>query len=112
MFLENFCNNFNLRKNDNRYLIVVLILSFLITIVSIKYNREVGVVRPDTMMFLRNSLFYAGIPADNLRIAGYMYLSPVICFFTSLIFRLGIVSRTAIFIVCGAFALIVCESVT
>lgn len=106
MFLENFCNYLNLRKNDNRYLIVVLILSFLITIVSIKYNREVGVVRPDTMMFLRNSLFYAGIPADNLHIAGYMYLSPVICFFTSLIFRLGIVSRTAIFIVCGVFSII------
>lgn len=106
MVLENFCNNFNLRKDDTRYLIVVLILSFLVTIASIKYNRQVGVVRPDTIMYLRNSLVYAGIPTDYLHIAGYMYLSPVICFLTSLIFRLGMVSRTAIFIVCGAFSII------
>jgi len=63
-------------------------------------NRQayVGVSYYDVYVYLNNAIIFAGGPAGNLSV---IYLSPLMPFLTSLIFRLGYVSENVIFILDG-----------
>ena len=80
---------FNIKQKDKYYLLFILI-----------YN-NLGIYCSDVYVYLLNALYYTG---TNIRATGTIYLSPLICYLTSIFFRLGFVDLQAIYIVTGAFA--------
>ena len=94
--------DFNIGKKDRYCLLFILIFSCLLVGYYINFNYALGVACSDVYIYLLNSLYYAGY---NVNVAENIFLSPVICFLTSLIFRLGLVDKLAIYIVTGAFAI-------
>lgn len=62
-------------------------------------------VFPDTLIYLINSLNYAGLN-EYMNNSNTMFLSPVICCLTSLLFRLEIVNKGSIFLVTGSFFIV------
>lgn len=94
--------DFNLNKKDYYYLIVVALFSVVLTANYIIFNMNLGIYCSDVYVYLLNALYYTG---TNIRSTGTIYLSPLICFLTSIFFRLGFVDRLAIYIVTGAFAI-------
>ena len=95
--------DFNLNKKDYYYLIALTVFSFVLTCYYIIFNWNLGIYCSDVYIYLLNALYYTGI---NIRATGTIYLSPIICFLTSIFFRAGLVDRLAIYIVTGAFAII------
>lgn len=93
--------DFNLNKNDYYYLAIVTIFSIALTCNYIIFNLNFGIYCSDVYVYLLNALYYTG---ENIRSTGTIYLSPLICFLTSIFFRLGLVDKLAIYIVTGAFA--------
>ncbi len=91
-------------KSDKLSLTVVLIFAFLTTFTIIYLNSThaiLGHSHRDVFFYLIQSLKFSGV-----EITGYnyvSYLSPVIPFMTSLIFRLGFVSEASIFFASGIF---------
>ena len=74
-----------------------------LNILKIIWNEEIYISYcSDVYVYLLNSLNFAGI---DLGSHSPLYLSPVICFCTSLLFRLGYVDITSIYIVTGVFAI-------
>lgn len=94
--------DFDLNKRDRHFLIIITILSFVLTSYYIAFNLNFGIYCSDVYVYLLNALYYTG---TNIRSTGTIYLSPLICFLTSLFFRLGFVDKLAINIVTGAFAI-------
>ncbi|MBQ8016622.1 MAG: glycosyltransferase family 39 protein [Methanobrevibacter sp.] len=92
----------NLNKKDYYYLIIITIFSIVLTINYIIFNSNLGIYCSDVYVYLLNSLYYTG---TNIRSTGTIYLSPVICFLTSIFFRMGFIDKIAIYIVTGAFAI-------
>lgn len=102
----NFKKNFselNLAKIDILYLFVLIIFSTLISINMINFNLNLGIYCSDVFVYLINSLNFTGINVDA---TSTMYLSPVICFLTSILFRFGIVDELAIYIVTACFGIL------
>ncbi len=95
--------DFNLGKNDKYYLLGLLIFSALLTAHYINFNLNIGVSCSDVYIYLINALYYTGI---NRHATGFIYLSPLICFLTSILFRLGLVDVISIYIVTGIFAIL------
>ncbi len=91
----------NLNKKDYYCLIIIAVFSIVLTCNYIIFNSNLGIYCSDVYVYLLNSLYYTG---TNIRSTGTIYLSPVICYLTSLFFRLGLVDKLAIYIVTGAFA--------
>lgn len=58
----------------------------------------IGVPYYDVFVYLNNALIFAGIPVGNMSV---IYLSPLMPFLTSLMFRLGYISANVIFILDG-----------
>ena len=94
--------NFNALK-DNKELILITIISTILVAYYINFNNNLGIYCSDVYVYLLNALYYAG---TNIHSTKSIYLSPVVCFLTSLIFELGYVDKVAIFIVTGIFAII------
>ena len=92
---------FNLNKKDYYCLIIITVFSIVLAVNYIIFNSNLGIYCSDVYVYLLNSLYYTGV---NIRSTGTIYLSPVICFLTSIFFRLGFVDKLAIYIVTGAFA--------
>ena len=90
-----------LNLKDKYYLLFIIILSTIIVGYYINFNSNVGIFCSDVYIYLQNSLYYTGIQLNNNQ---NIYLSPLICFLTSLFFKAGFVDNTAINIVTGAFA--------
>ena len=93
------------RSNENKlYFFFILLFSTLITVLLIWINNSqeiLGTSYRDVYFYLIEALRFSGHS-----ISGYeyvSYLSPLIPFLTSLLFRLGMVSETSIFIVTGIF---------
>lgn len=63
----------------------------------------IGISYYDVFVYLNNALIFAGIPIGNMSV---IYLSPLIPFLTSLIFRAGYISANAIFILSGIIFII------
>ena len=98
-----FSKDMNINKRDFPYILFLLIFSLLITTQMIIFNNQIGIYCSDVFIYLLNSLNFTGV---NINANGSMYLSPIICFITSLFFRAGYVNINAIYIVTGIFAII------
>lgn len=96
-------NSFS-KLNNNFALIFVILFALILTIASIWLNSTgniLGHSYRDVYLYLIDSLRFSGV-----EITGYEYvnyLPPLIPFLTSILFRLGFVSQTSIFIVTGIF---------
>jgi hypothetical protein len=91
-----------IRKNKIDLIFILLIAIFTLGLVYwlININNQLGIYCSDVFIYLLNSLNFAGY---SIGTSSTMYLSPVICFLTSLIFRLGVIDQTVIFAITGIF---------
>jgi len=86
---------------DKYYLLFLTILGTVLVGYYINFNNTIGIHCSDVYIYLLNALYYTG---TNIRSTGTIYLSPLICFLTSIFFYLGFVDKFAIYIVTGGFA--------
>lgn len=91
---------FNRNKLDLLFILFITIFSSILVYLLINVNNSLGIYCSDVFIYLTNSLQFAGYPIGK---PSTLYLSPVICFLTSLIFRAGFIDQIAIFSVTGAF---------
>lgn len=90
----------NKNKLDLLFVFFIAIFSSILVYFLINANNNLGIYCSDVFIYLTNSLHFAGY---NIGKSSTLYLSPVICFITSLIFRAGFIDQTAIFTVTGVF---------
>ena len=100
--IKMFLNDLNFSQKDKYYLIILLIFSIILTTYYIKFNIQLGIYCSDVFIYLLNSLYYTGI---NIKSTGTIYLSPIICFLTSILFRISLIDKLSIFIVTGVLAI-------
>ena len=93
----------NINIKDKKELILITLISAALVAYYINFNDHLGIYCSDVYVYLLNALYYAG---TNIYSTKSIYLSPVVCFLTSLIFDLGYVDKTAIFIITGILAII------
>ena len=93
--------DFNLKNKDKQYLAILIAFSAVLVAYYINFNVNLGLHCSDVYLYLLNGIYFTGVP---IHYPENIYLSPPICFLTSLLFRLGLVDKTAIFIVTGIFA--------
>lgn len=92
--------NFNIK--DKKELLLITVISSILVAYYINFNNNLGIYCSDVYVYLLNALYYAG---TNIHSTKSIYLSPVVCYLTSIIFDLGYVDKIAIFIVTGIFAI-------
>lgn len=102
MIFKNIFKDLNLSREDFFYLFILTIFSILITYSLIVFNENIGIYCSDVFVYLTNSLSFAGYPSSRV----YLYLAPFICFLTSILFRLGFLSESSLYIVVGVFGII------
>ena len=95
--------NFNIKQKDKIYLLFIALFSTILVGYYIHFNDIIGISCSDVYVYLLNALYYTG---TNINSTKFIYLSPVICFLTSLFFRVGLVDKLAIYIVTGSFAIL------
>lgn len=100
MRVRNLLNDLNISTYDCLCLLVLMVFASVFTFKAISNNMTIH-IRSDSLIYLTNSLFYAGANED-LHNTWTMFLSPVICFLTGMLMRLGLGSES-IFIVTGIF---------
>ncbi len=88
---------------DKKELLLLTIISTALVAYYIIFNSKLGIYCSDVYVYLLNALYYSG---TNIHSNKSIYLSPVVCFLTSLIFDLGYVDKAAIFIVTGILSII------
>ena len=93
----------NLEKKDWYYVIFLTIFNILLISTYILFNEQLGIYCSDVFVYLLNGLFYAG---NNINSTPTIWLSPVICYLTSILFSLGVTDEIAIYIVTGLFAIV------
>ena len=98
--------DWKLNKQDLKYLIVLLIFALVTIFFRTEYHMSGGVFSPDKALYLLNALKYSGLDYYNIVNVNDLYLSPIISFLTSLLFRLNLVDQLAISLVSSFFALI------
>lgn len=103
-----FFQKFKLNSKDLIYLTLVSIFSSLIIYKLIEWYNYCGIFDPDKAIYLMDALKFAGMDYYNICPPENIYYSPVICYLTSIVFRLGLVDKLAIFIVTGIFG-VICE---
>ena len=103
MFVNDLIYDLNLRKKDTVYIIVLLLFSLIVTVISINNNMNLG-IKSDVLVYLTNALIYSGLN-ENIHNTSTLYLSPVICFLTGLLMKLGL-GKESIFIVTGFFSIL------
>lgn len=103
MFVNDLIYDLNLRKKDTVFLIVLLLFSIIVTAISINNNMNLG-IKSDVLVYLTNALIYSGLN-ENIHNTSTLYLSPVICFLTGLLMKLGL-GKESIFIVTGFFSIL------
>jgi 4-amino-4-deoxy-L-arabinose transferase-like glycosyltransferase len=92
-------------KNNSRYnkllhnpLFLLILITLVITVYLVARQTHIGVPYYDVFVYLNNALIFTGIPVGNLSV---IYLSPLMPFLTSLVFRAGYISSNVIFILNG-----------
>ena len=95
--------DFNLSKKDSYFLLAIGLFSLILNIYYINFNLDFGIYCSDIYVYLLNALYFTGTNINSIQT---IYLSPVICFLTSILFRLGITSQLAILTVSAIFAII------
>ena len=106
MMISKFFNDINLNKEDRRYLIFLFGFAVVLTVVMIHFNQSRGAFNSDIFRYLPAALDFAGLNYNHISDPSWMYNSPVIFYLTSILFRLGYVNITSIFIVTGIFGII------
>ena len=101
-------SDFNLEKKDRAYLLVVLLFSIYTIYKMIEFYMHCGIYDTDNAIYLIDALKFAGLDYYNICLSSDIFYSPVICFLTSILFRLGLVDKLAIFLVTGIFG-VICE---
>ena len=99
MFLE----EFQLEKKDKYFLILITLFSLVLTGYYISFNQNLGIYCSDVYIYLLNALYYTG---HNIHSTLTIYLSPIICFLTSILMDVGIEGSISICIITGIFAII------
>ena len=89
MKLKNICNDLNLDMSDKYYLIFLALFSLLITIVLVRFHQSRGAFNSDIYVYLAAALDYAGMNYTHISSVWFMSNSPLICYLTSLLFKLG-----------------------
>ena len=102
MSFKNILKDLNISKNDYFYLFVLTVFSILISYYLIDFNENIGIYCSDVFIYLTNSLVFAGYGSSRV----YLYLSPLICILTSVLFRLGFLTEISIYIVTAFFAIL------
>lgn len=97
-FLKYLNKELNLKETIKHPLFILTIITIFLTIFLISKQITIGIPYYDVFVYLNNALIFAGMPVGNMSV---IYLSPLIPFLTSLIFRLGYISQNAIFIIDG-----------
>jgi 4-amino-4-deoxy-L-arabinose transferase-like glycosyltransferase len=77
---------------------LIAIITTILTLFLLEKQFFIGVPYYDVYVYLNNSLLYAGIPVGNLSV---IYLSPLMPFLTSLVFRMGYISAYVLFLLDG-----------
>lgn len=95
-------DDFKISQKDKYCMLFILIFSTALVGYYINFNYTVGIHCSDVYIYLLNSLYYSG---TDVNVTQNIFLSPVICILTSLLFRLGLVDKLAIYLVTGAFAI-------
>lgn len=103
MFVNDFFRDLNLTRIDIFYLVVLILFSLFATINTINLNMVLN-IKSDVLVYLTNALFYSGL-SENIHNASNLYLSPVICYLTSVLMNFGISGKESIFIVTGFFSI-------
>lgn len=98
-----YLKDFNLNGKDFYYLLGITLFSLVLMGYYIMFNVNLGIYCSDVYVYLLNALYFTGTNINSMQT---IYLSPVICFLTSILFSLGLEDKTAIFIVTGIFAVI------
>ena len=93
----------DLNIKDKKELLIITIISTILVAYYVNFNNNLGIYCSDVYVYLLNALYFAG---TNVHSTKSIYLSPVVCFLTSLIFDLGYVDKVAIFITTGILAII------
>ena len=101
MLFKNILDDLNISKNDFFYLAILTVFSILITYSLIRFNQALGIYCSDVFIYLSNSLVFAGYESSIL----YLYLSPVICILTAILFRLGFLSELSLYLITGIFCI-------
>ena len=102
MMFKNILEDLNISKNDFLYLFILTVFSILITYTLINFNQALGIYCSDVFIYLSNSLVFAGYESSIL----YLYLSPVICILTAILFKLGFLSEASLYLVTGIFCIL------
>ncbi|MBQ3472664.1 MAG: glycosyltransferase family 39 protein [Methanobrevibacter sp.] len=101
MVFKNILEDLNISRNDFFYLFVLTVFSIIITYYLMNFNHLIGIYCSDVFIYLSNSLVFAGYESSR----GYLYLSPLICFLTSILFRLGFLSEMSLYLITGIFGI-------
>ena len=101
MMFKSILDDLNISKNDFFHLFILTVFSILITYALINFNQVLGIYCSDVFIYLSNSLVFAGYQSSVM----YLYLSPVICILTAILFKLGFLSEAALYIVTGIFCI-------
>lgn len=100
-FINDRIDDLGLDKGDGKYIFIILLFTVLFTIYLVWFNTMVGLRNSDVFVFLANALQYSGTAISTTN--AYMYLSPVICLLTSILFHMGFVHKASILVVTGVF---------
>ena len=90
-------------RKDKYNLTIILIFSLILCSYYAIFNINLGIYCSDVYVYLLNAQYYTG---TNVHSTYNIFLSPVICFLTSILFNLGLKNKIAIIIVTSAFAII------
>ena len=101
MMFKSILEDLNISKNDFLYLFILTVFSILITYTLINFNQTLGIYCSDVFIYLSNALVFAGYESSIL----YLYLSPVICILTAILFKLGFLSEVSLYLVTGIFCI-------
>lgn len=94
---------FDLNKKDRYLIFAILLFSTILTSYYISFNQNIGIYCSDVFIYLLNALYFTG---NNINSTATIFLSPVICFLTSILMLIGIKDVLSIYIVTGSFAII------
>ena len=101
MIFKNIFEDLNISKNDYFYLFALTVFSIIVTYFLIDFNETIGIYCSDVFIYLSNALVFAGYGSSRV----YLYLSPFICFLTSILFRLGFLSEVSLYVITGSFCI-------
>lgn len=95
--------NQKILKNDYFYLTIMIIFALICTLKMAEFCLSGGTLNPDISLYSISALKYAGMDYYNITNLDELYHTPIISFLTSLLFRVGLVDKSAIIIVSTVF---------